>query len=67
MTTEQVFERFQNLMLEHHNITNESVMDVWNKNSFCVHILEAGVRKGLQCEKKCMKDKFYCRSHLPKK
>ena len=63
MSIEQIFTRFTELMAEKHTIEKSAVIGIWNKNSFCLHILSAGKNKGSACNKKCVKDELYCRSH----
>ncbi len=63
MSTEQVFNRFQELLLEK-GVSKEKLLDIWNKNSFCMKYLSAGPRKGGMCNKKCVKNELHCRTHL---
>lgn len=66
MSTEQIFRRFQELMKEKHGIPEQDITKVWNKTSFCSHILASGKNKDTECGKRCVKDQFYCKSHLKK-
>lgn len=63
MSTEQVFERFQELLLEK-GVSKEKLLSIWNKHSFCMRFLSSGPRRGAICEKRCVKNELYCKPHL---
>jgi hypothetical protein len=64
MSIDKVFQRFQEIMEEKHGVSPDKTLELWNKNSFCSRVLEAGHRSGQLCSKKCVKNELYCRDHM---
>ena len=61
MSIEYVFERFCEIVSD--QVEKKEILKEWNKHSFCFHILTSGGRKGEMCEKRCVRDTFYCKAH----
>jgi hypothetical protein len=61
MSIEYVFERFCEIVSD--QVEKKEILKEWNKHSFCFHVLTSGGRKGELCEKRCVRDTFYCKAH----